>query len=153
MSEATALGRFLHIAGATRAFLQHNFIGSLSYLSAQTNFLGSLHIARQLRSFVLTRPRKVNEDDFTKAAMRAARTHHGLREFTFRDVNPWDHVDYLNETFRTKSIGTYIVVRDEVSLPFVRVREAGVNAMGRRYTRSFNRNLPAGDAGPVYPIG
>ncbi|PBK58264.1 hypothetical protein ARMSODRAFT_1091287 [Armillaria solidipes] len=118
-----------------------------------TNFLGSLYSAPQLRSFVLTRPRKVNEDDLTKAAMRAARTHHGLREFTFRDVNPWDHVDYLNGSYRTKSIGTYIVVRDEVSLPFVRVREAGVNAMGRRYSRSFNRNLPAGYAGPVYPIG
>ncbi|KAK0476387.1 hypothetical protein IW261DRAFT_420416 [Armillaria novae-zelandiae] len=118
-----------------------------------TDFLGSLYLAPQLRSFVLTRPRKFNEDDFTKAAMRAARTHHGLCEFTFRDVNAWDHVDYLNGTFKTKSIGTYIVVRDEVSLPFVRVREAGVNAMGRRYTRSFTRNLPAGDTGPVYPIG
>ncbi|KAK0193492.1 hypothetical protein F5146DRAFT_1030878 [Armillaria mellea] len=118
-----------------------------------TDFLGSLYLAPQLRSFVLTRPRKFNEDDFTKAAMRTARTHHVLREFTFRDVNSWDHVDYLNGTFRTKSMGTYIVVRDDVSLPFVRAREAGVNAMGRRYTRSFNRNLPADDAGPVYPIG
>lgn len=68
-------------------------------------------------------------------------------------MNAWDHVDYLNGTFRTKSMGTYIVVRDEISLPFVRVRETGVNAMGRRYTRSFTRILPAGDAGPVYPIG
>ncbi|KAK0470112.1 uncharacterized protein EV420DRAFT_1498457 [Desarmillaria tabescens] len=114
-----------------------------------TNFLGSLYLAPQLRSFVLTRPRKVNEDDFTKAAMRTARTHHGLREFTFRDVNPWDHVDYLNGTFRTKNIGTYVVVRDEVSLPYVRAREAGVNAMGRRYMRSFSRNLPAGSMFPI----
>ncbi|KAG7444857.1 uncharacterized protein BT62DRAFT_230991 [Guyanagaster necrorhizus] len=60
-----------------------------------TDFLGSLCVAPRLHSFVLTRPRKVNEGDFTKAAMRAARMHHDLREFTFRDVNPWDHWDYL----------------------------------------------------------
>ncbi|KAF9066408.1 hypothetical protein BDP27DRAFT_1423930 [Rhodocollybia butyracea] len=75
-----------------------------------------IRVVPGLRMLTVTRTlRKLNVNvdgfkggsDLTKSAIQIATRNPNLREFTLRDVLPWDHLDQLAGVFRTKHIGRY----------------------------------------------
>ncbi|KAF9063075.1 hypothetical protein BDP27DRAFT_254787 [Rhodocollybia butyracea] len=134
-------------------------ISSTSWLSLRELSTG-IRVVPGLRMLTVTRTlRKLNVNvdgfkggsDLTKSAIQIATRNPNLREFTLRDVLPWDHLDQLAGVFRTKHIGRYRIEPIENHrepepegvrgrLPRVlNARESGVGAVRQRYERCFVR--------------
>ncbi|KAF9468201.1 hypothetical protein BDZ94DRAFT_1247456 [Collybia nuda] len=107
------------------------------------DFSLALRHAPTLRSFTITRTRKLTEENMTTSAVRIANNNPHLLHFVIRDVTEWDHHDQLDGKCRFRQIGTYYLLADtESSLPrSLRIHETGVNRLGYRFTRSSTREL------------
>ncbi|KAF8235761.1 hypothetical protein L208DRAFT_1255150 [Tricholoma matsutake] len=101
------------------------------------HFSQAIQNAPMLRSFVITRTRRLVDEDMNAGALRIANQHPHLQSFTIRDVLDWDHSDQLDGRCRFRQIGNYFLQTDNLQKPHsVRIHETGVNKFGRRYTRS-----------------
>lgn len=95
-----------------------------------------------LRSFVITRTRRLTDEDMNAGALRIANQNPQLHSFTIRDVLDWDHADQLDGRCRFRQIGSYFLLADDSDKAHsLRIHETGVNSFGRRYTRSSTTGL------------
>jgi hypothetical protein len=108
----------------------------------QKDFSEAIWGAPMLRSFVITRTRRLVDEDITAGALRIANQNPHLQAFSIRDVFDWDHADQLDGKCRFRQIGTYFLLADDLQKAHsLRILETGVNTLGRRYTRSSTAGL------------
>ena len=109
----------------------------------QKDFSQAICCAPMLRSFTITRTRRLADEDMNASALRIAKQHPHLSSFTIRDVLDWDHGDQLHGNCHFRQIGTYylLVDSDQRKAHSLRIHETGVNNLGRRYTRSSTSRL------------
>ncbi|KIK62442.1 hypothetical protein GYMLUDRAFT_242617 [Collybiopsis luxurians FD-317 M1] len=112
-------------------------ISSTSTLSLRQLSSG-LMLVPGLQTLTVTRVRKLNGSDLSKSASLIARQNPNLREFTLRDVLPWDHLDQFTQVFRTKQIGRYTVELYEKHR-VLNVQEVGCGTLKQRHTKCFAR--------------
>jgi hypothetical protein len=108
----------------------------------QRDFSQAIECAPRLRSFVITRTRRLGDEDKNASALRIANQNPHLQSFMIRDVLDWDHADQLDGNCRLRQIGTYFLLGDDPRKAHsIRIHEKGINNLGRRYTRSSTSAL------------
>ena len=108
----------------------------------QKDFSQAIKCAPMLRSFVITRTRKLRDEDMNASALRIAIQNPHLHSFIIRDVLDWDHADQLEGNCRLRQIGTYFLLGDNPKKAHsLRIHETGINNLGRHYSRYSTSEL------------
>ena len=108
----------------------------------QKDFSQAIQCAPMLQSFVITRTRKLGDEDMHASAFRIAIQNPHLHSFVIRDVLHWDHADQLDGNGRFRQIGTYFLLGDDPKKAHsLRIYEVGINNLGRRYARYSTSEL------------
>ncbi|KAF8896563.1 hypothetical protein BD779DRAFT_1668330 [Infundibulicybe gibba] len=96
--------------------LSHLEISSTGPVSLK-DFSSALRRAKSLKSFVLTRTRRLSDESLSKSAMRIATQNPNLEYFCIKSVDTWDHHDQLLDKYSLKEFGMYYILRDNLGKP------------------------------------